>query len=389
MMRRNLTWWVLAGVTAMVLGTVWFLNTFERVPTTRWEEMGREARRNNYLALERFIVAMGRPVRAVSDARQLDKPPPGGVLILDRERRRQLPPERAAALMRWVAEGGYLIVAAEEDKTEDPVLRRLGVSWFDPPHKHDAEGEEDVKKQAEKAAKLPKTIRVLIPGAAPLNLERSVPGLVGGKLKPAWQADAEAGQAQVLHYAWGKGQITVFDCFCAFSNKQIGENDHAAIVWGLLSAYRPKGPVWLAARLAVPSLWEWLAQSAWMPLVSGALLVLLWLWRIVPRFGGLRSLPEPERRGLVEHLAAVGRGVWRAGGLSHWLNLVRQALLKRISLRHPHVLQLPAAERAAALARISGLSTARVHQALEGRGTDSPRAFSDTVRAIQQLQQRL
>lgn len=389
MTRRALFWWTLAALAMAVLGAAWFLGEFTRVPTTRWEKMGPEARKNNYLALQRFLVRMGLLVRVVSDARQLEKLPPGGVLILDRERRRNLPPERAEALLRWVADGGYLIVAAENAGTEDAVLRRLDVSWYEPPRKTGEEVGAGPQSKAAKPPPRPKTVRVPMPGVEPLALERLGAGLVAGKRQPAWQAEQEARQAQVLHYAWGAGQITVFNCFCAFVNRNIGQYDHADILWSLLSAYQPRGPVWLAARLKVPSLWEWLTEAAWMPLASGALLMLLWLWRIVPRFGGLCRLPAPERRGLADHLAAVGRGVWCEGGLSHWLQLVRQSLLGNITRRHPHVLQLHVTERAAALARLSGMSTARVHQALEGRGTDSPRAFTDTVRAIHQLQQRL
>lgn len=389
MTRRALFWWVLGAVAVVVLGTAWFLSEFARVPTTRWENMGPEARKNRYLALERFTARMGRPVHALSDARQLERLPPGGVLILDRERRRHLPPERAEGLLRWVAAGGYLIVAAENTGAEDAVLRRLDISWYRPPLQVGEDKEAAARDSAGKIQPLPKAIQVAIPGAHSLMLGRFDGGLAAGRLKPAWRAGLDAGRAQVLHYAWGRGKITVFDCFCAFTNANIGQHDHAEILWALVSAYQPRGELWLAARLKVPSLWEWLVDVAWMPLASGVLLVLLWLWRIVPRFGGLRHLPEPERRGLVDHLAGIGRGVWREGGLSHWLDLLRQALLANIARRHPHVLHLPAGERAAALARLCGMSGARVHQALDGRGDDSTRAFADTVRAIQQLQQRL
>lgn len=389
MTRRAWLWWAMGALAVLVLGAAWFMAEFVEVPTTRWEKTGPEARKNHYLALERFLARMGRPVKAVGDAHQLHALPRGGALILDRERRRHLPPERAEALLDWVAAGGYLIVAAEGEGTEDPILRRLGVSWYVPPQREKRDEETAASKK--KTVKRPETVAVPVPGAArPLAAERiTYDGLVTGKLKPVWQAELEPGQSQVLHYAWGKGQITVFDCFCAFTNWQIGKRDHAEILWSLLAHYQPKGPVLLAARLKVATLWEWLADSAWMALASGAALALLWLWRIVPRFGGLRRLPAPERRGLNEHLGAVGRAVWREGGLAHWLAVTRGALLERIARRYPHILQLPAAERAAALARLTGMATARVHQALGGQGASSHHAFTDTVRAIQQLNQRL
>ena len=84
----------------------------------------------------------------------------------------------------------------------------------------------------------------------------------------------------------------MFPSLQAFTNRGIGQYDHADILWALLSAYQPQGTVRLAARLKVPTLWEWLAAEAWMPLASGVVLCVLWLWRIVPRFGGRRSLPS-------------------------------------------------------------------------------------------------
>lgn len=391
MTRRALLWWAVAALAVIVLGATWFMTEFVEVPTTRWEKMGQEARKNRYLALERFFARMGRPLQAVPDARRLaGMSAGGGVLLLDRERRRHLPPERAEALLGWVESGGYLIVAAERAGTEDPVLRRLGVSWHVPPPAR-AGGEKPAPPgKTGKAASQPATVAVHVPGSArPLALARIQGGLVAGKLQPVWRAELEPGRAQVLHYAWGKGWVTVFNDFQPFANVNIGQHDHAELLWSLASVYQPGGPAWLAARLKVPSLWAWLAGSAWMVLVSGAVLMLLWLWRIVPRFGGLHPLPAPERRGLAEHLAAVGRAVWREGGLAHWLTLVRQALLARIAHRYPHLQRLPAAERAAALARLSGISAARVHLALEGRGAVSRHAFTETVRVIQQLEQRL
>lgn len=379
---RTMLYLTLGVLAAMVLGTVWFINEFDLVPTTRWENMKPEARKNRYLALERFAARMGRPATELTDEHKLENLPQNGVLILDRERRRQLPSQRAESLLRWVEQGGYLIVAAESANTEDAVLQRLDISWHEP--KPDAGNTSQAK-----AEKAPPTVQLNIPGAGGMALEHFYGGLVAGRLRPTWQAGLEPGKVQVLHYAWGKGQITVFDCFCAFTNNAIGHYDHAEIIWTLISTYQPRGQLWLAARLKLPNLWEWLADSAWMPLASAALLVLLWLWHIMPRFGGLRRLPPPERRGLNDHLAAIGRAVWREGGLPHWRQLLRQSLLTGIARRHPQVLQLPSPERAAALVRLSGMSNDRVLQALERQNDHSPRAFTETVKAIQQLQQLL
>jgi hypothetical protein len=388
MTRRALIWWTLGTLALVVLGIAGFISEFEQVPTSHWEKMGTEARKNRYLAMERFIKQMHRPFEELPDPAKLESLPSGGVLILDSQRQRQLPKARAESVLRWVEQGGYLIVAAEEEDIKDAILERLGISWYDAEQDKPAM-DKLLKTNPDKPKPLPKTVKVNIPGVPELALEHYDNGLTVDKLAPVWKAEVQPGRALLLHYAWGKGQITVFDCICAFNNGNIGLHDHAEILWSLISRYQPEGKIWLAARLTVPNLWEWLVDSAWMPLVSMVLLILLWLWSIMPRFGGLRLLPTPERRGLSDHLAAIGRAVWREGGLTYWLQFLRLSLRNRIATRHPHILELPAAERAAALARLSNMSIARVKQALDGQGVNSHRVFTETVRAIQQLQQRL
>ena len=79
--------------------------------------------------------------------------------------------------------------------------------------------------------------------------------------------------------------------------------------------------------------------------LAGALLIALWLWRIIPRFGGTCPSPIDERRDLTQHLSAIGRSVWREGGATHWLTVVRHALNKRLSLRYPDLNRMDASEK--------------------------------------------
>jgi hypothetical protein len=57
----------------------------ERVPTQKREPPQSEARRNPWLALERFTARMGGQLTRASDARILDRLPAGS-LLLDRQR---------------------------------------------------------------------------------------------------------------------------------------------------------------------------------------------------------------------------------------------------------------------------------------------------------------
>lgn len=410
-MTRKLIWSLIGVVALIVLVGTWFISHFEYVPVTTWQEPGKEALRDPYLALGRLTERLGRPLVRISNALALDQLTPGGVLLLDRNRRIHVNARRAEALFEWVRRGGYLIVAAESRSVDDPILERLGIEWYEPPKPEPGQGadagengEKGENEQEAQACELsdsrsdtePDVIEVRLPDRdKPLRLKRmsrwSDASLVPTDPVPVWKAGVAETRSTVLHYDYGEGRITVFDDFDFLSNRQIGEHDHAELIWALIKRYQPQGEVRLATRLAVPSLWEWLAESASTALISGALLIAAWLWAIVPRFGGTLPSPDPERRSLAEHLSAVGRAVWRHGneGRVHWETVVRQELRTQILQRNPHIARIPASEQARILAGMSGLPETRVATVLGPPDQPSPRHFVDCVRTVQELEQRL
>jgi hypothetical protein len=395
-MKRTVIWSLLAVTVISTLLTLWFLQNFEQAPSSHWEAAQKEARRNPYLALERLFGQLGRPVTRLESPASLDALLAGGVLILDENRRRNVNPERAGRLLDWVQGGGYLIVAAEE-VGDDPLLAKLGVSRYKASPAMQCPAEETVEKPAEKTppakpgiAKTPQPIEFRLPGSdTSYRFSRHGNGLTSSTPEPEWRAGLSDQRNAVLHYTWGQGRITVLDGLQFLDNRQIGNLDHAELIWALLQQYQPQGELRLASRMEVPTLWQWLIESAWMVLISAALLIALWLWRIIPRFGGTLATPVTERRDLVQHLAAIGRSVWREGGIAHWLSVVRQAVHQRLSLRHPYLFRQEASEQRIALAKIAGCKTKDIQSALTSGQALAPDDFTLAMQTLQRLDQRL
>jgi hypothetical protein len=401
---RRIIWISLLVVGLCVLVGAWFVSNYDRVPVKERKDEEPEARRNPHLALERFLERMGRHLTREKDARVLDALPPGGVLILDRNRRHHMSAARTEHLMAWVAAGGYLIVVPEDTNVSDPVCEQLDVSPFVPNNKNfmnlgnDEDDEESPDEpspeaKAPPAKRSPKTIAVEIPGASrPLTVKFWPYGLAyEGEEDPQWQAGDDDYGAQFLHFSIGSGQVTVADGLTQIlSNRNIGDHDHAELLWTLIQTYQPdtSRPVILMSRLVVPSLWDWLAESAWTALIAGLVLLALWIWRILPRFGPAVPEPDASRRELREHLAALGRYVWRAGGLDHWLRVAREDFFGRLALRHPAVAALPPAEQATELARMSERSASLIAAALHGPA-GSPHSFTQAMRTLRNLERFL
>jgi hypothetical protein len=125
-MTRRVVWTSLLLAAVLAVFATWLMLNLERVPTQKREPPQSEARRNPWLALERFTARMGGQLTRASDARILDRLPAGS-LLLDRQRAHLLTPERLHRLLAWVEDGGYLIAVAEHPGVADPLLDSLGV----------------------------------------------------------------------------------------------------------------------------------------------------------------------------------------------------------------------------------------------------------------------
>lgn len=415
-MTRRTFWIIFAALALLVIGGIGFVTFFEEVTVKKRSPPQPEARRNPYLALERFLQRMGRPLQRQNDARTLDALPPGGILILDDQRRAHMTPTRLAHLLTWVEQGGMLIVTPEPGLREDPLLKAFQVSRWQAKKTLQPETEDDDGEEAAPAAPAlpaavaaadgfcvplpaqagnkpppwPKTFTLQPPGAQrALSMDFSGAGLCAGARAPQWAAGAPGHGAQLLNFRHGQGQVTFINNLRRwFNNWRIAENDHAEVLWTLIEDTPPGARITLVTRLTVPTLREWLLETMPAALLASAVLLLLWLWRVVPRFGPPRPEMAPERRQLREHLTAIGHYVWRLGGLEHWLQVARESFLQRLALRHPALAALPPGEQASALSRLTHRPPALIASALHAPAT-SPAAFTLALRTLKNLERSL
>jgi hypothetical protein len=385
MSRRAL--WILGGM-VLSLGLVgsWFLNTFERVPVPRRDAPQAEARQNPYLALERFLSRMGRSVARTTEADILHRLPAPGTLILDRGRAYHLTDLRQEALMRWVSGGGFLILVPETPNTPDPVADLFDLVWTSS-LRGSEDGDDPLAEPQPTQPPRPSQRAVVVPGASrPLTVAFQ-DGLTALGEAPVWAATDPNHGAHVLHFAYGRGSVTVVAHLDALvSNDRIADYDHAELVSTLLERYQPTGAIVLLTRLGIPSLGEWLVAQAPLALWSAALLLIVWLWNVVPRFGPVVPEPSPDRRELREHLLAVGRFVRKQGGGQAWLTIVRSAVEGALVRRHPSY--RPGVDNPVMLAARTGIPAADLIQAFTGDGTRAD-GLVTTMRALQRVERSL
>jgi len=173
----------------------------------------------------------------------------------------------------------------------------------------------------------------------------------GGKLISFTRGKGRVSAATSLRFARNPGYEDHFAKLTRRPARSIGAHDHAELFWSLLSL-APGGELQVYWRPERLSLAGFLKEHAALAVAAGGLLLALWLWSIVPRFGPVAPEAPAGRRRLLDHLRASGRYYWAKGLRSRLVVAARDAALRRIARAQPDFAAASAAERAARLATL-------------------------------------
>ena len=337
----------IALVALVALGAVWFFRNFEQVPGKERVPASGEARLREFLAAERLAERMGMPSHELRSLVELDAPPPGTVLLMP-SRRQAIDAQRAARLLAWVQRGGHLVVEAELPGVADPLLDGVGV-----------------RRETRKPPAKP--LVVTAAGERRLSVRfRSGMALRVARMEQM-RTRFQAGD-QLVTVARGKGLVTAATSLAFARNDEIGELDHAQLLWTVLTLAPATGfqVFFHPERL---SLWRFLVEHAAPALAGGFVLLGLWLWRIAPRFGPVPADPPPARRRLLDHLRASGRYLWTEGLRGPLALAARDAALRRLARAQPDFAVASAAEKAARLAALAGIPPEEAQRFIAAGGT--------------------
>lgn len=370
---------LLVAALAAALASAWFFSSFDRVTVQTYVGYRGAARQNDYLAAERLFNRLGAAARELRSLPELASLPARGVLVLPAERT-PLGPAQLDAVLAWVGQGGRVVLEAHEAREHDALLARLRVSRAtrgDSPRRPDG----SCAPAGATFVQIPgreEPLLAELPRDASLRLPRR---------EVRWKADSHAG-TQLAALTRGDGEILVATSLDFLRNAEIGRHDHAELAW-LLAGEEPGREIRIFNQPHKLSLLDWLLEHARPALAGAALLLALWLWRVVPRFGPLVPEPAPGRRRLLEHLRAAGRHQWVAGNVAALYRAAREACLARVLRAHPEAAGLATDAMARRLGEILDLPAARIESALGAQSFPEPHAFASAVSTLQALHERL
>ena len=393
----------LLGVGLMVWSLYWFFQNYERVDEEIQIGISPAARRNPLLAAERFLARLGLEAQSISGRDWLLNPPSEPGVLIVHYLGPSLPEPRERQLLRWIEDGGHLIVTAEREWDEaaggsgNHLLDSLGlrVNWS--PEERETDGSEsDRPADVDAAAAKPGDpaqgsgvedeegcdcgLVVEYPGY-PYPLEVALAGarhLYDAEERAHWWVEDEQGD-RLLQYRIGDGLITVLSDNGFLGNDEIGKRDHALFL-ALLAGDQRRA--WLLYSSDMPSLLQLLWQKAPYLVISFLVLCGLSLWRLTRRTGPLLLTEVNGRRNLMEHLDAAAGYAWRVDRAKAMVQASREGLETAWRRRLPGLGRADRQSRCAVIAERTGLAPRAVEQALYG-DIASEQAFIRTS-AIQQ-----
>jgi hypothetical protein len=184
----------------------------------------------------------------------------------------------------------------------------------------------------------------------------------------------EDGKSRMVGLNYGAGEVLVLAHARPFRNPYLARADHAEFLDHLSGRYGDGGKI-VFLYGSSNSFFGLVWKKGWMVVIAGLILLVVWLWMRIPRFGPILRDNLVKRQPYGESLITSARFLWRTGELEH---LVRPL---RAQLESEH--QGDPASFYDRLAEESGLSRDEVVEAFT---TDPPKDPGHILKVAQKLQ---
>jgi len=202
-------------------------------------------------------------------------------------------------------------------------------------------------------------------------------------------ADSEIEQNRghrILSLNLDAGRITLMAQANPLRNHFIGNADHAELLLALLGHPASAGAVVFVYGGGV-SFTQMLWQHGWAGVLGVLAVLVIWLWRALPRFGPwARPAEEVIQPGYLEHLAAVGDFLWRHGRALTLLAPLRGEIMERFEHFKAGALDSDIFEW---LGQRAGIPRERVERAMTDTGRPDGPTFARMTADLQHIRKTL
>lgn len=395
----------LALLAAMVAA---FFMLFEKVEETTQTAGSAEARKNPFLAAERFLSASGVTARSINHRDILINLPPADSLIFVNHLGGNLPREREDRLIAWIENGGTLVLTHNHrwkerlEKSGNTLMDRIGIRL------HTAEDMETATPRGSPDENTATTVDDQNTGdnpeagATPCESKTSetvrfpVHGETGKIEFLARYVLEDAGDRHSGTYAgdtgihiitrkMGAGRLVVLSDNLFLRNTRIGDNDHAFFLAGMAEDC---SNAWILYNTLMPSFFAILLKKAPHAVFAMTLLAVAYICWLTRRVGPRYQLPDHSSRNITEHLLSAGHFIRKQGQAGTLIKAARNALRNKVPVPHRGRDTATTQQILETIATQTGLPEAEVTFALTGH-MDSAASLVNATAILQEIDEAL
>ncbi len=180
---------------------------------------------------------------------------------------------------------------------------------------------------------------------------------------------------------YGDGRVTLISDARAFRNPYVTMKDHAELLSHLVALSPREGQV-VFNHGEIDGFFHLLMQHYSVALWALLVLVLVWVWKHLPRFGPRQDIVLEDERDQLAHLISTGNYLWSKDCSEELLAPLRAEVISKV---HPMANRLEA-KHYQSLSQNSGVSESELREAMEA---EEIKDTSTMVRAVRHLQETL
>jgi len=411
-----------------------FFQVYERVEHTIDIGYSTEARKNPYLAAQRYLTESEVDTESQTAMALLDSLSIGETLfVTDSSLLRT--EARVEQLLDWVNQGGRLVFAVSEDEVSKPgrLTTELGieVNYIDAKYPDfnecDDASEEDPSSdndshEGEFAEALQEIERELGTDLNSLNedfhgetrrdndwcLDQKYltqmdfvqieepfyvhfPGQLGLSwndevaVAPFYYALDDAG-TRFAQIEWGAGLVTILASEKIWRSERIALFDNAFLLWAVSERTSPFNILYGSA---MPSLLKQMWQFGPEFIVAAVFALILWIWHVGKRVLPVRNSVLFDRRSIVEHLEARGDYLWKNGEYDALIQPLKEDILHRCQNRFPKFYNAEPQKRIEIISNSCNLSEDQVRLLFSQNRCEDALQCKNAIEIAQQIKSKL
>lgn len=378
-MKRG-TIWVLVGVPVVALIAWIASNTYWADVTLPLPPRG-DALINPFYAAQRFAETLGS--RSAWD-RVFATPPPDSVIVLS-SWHWSLSTGRREALKRWVESGGRLVVDSMLADGSEDFEQWSGIVTDDQEDDPEPEPQPNGPERDDHCDifnEVRDTTTTTVDGGTPHYwlCDFDTYAFLTTKRRSLWTLRGKSG-VQAMRVEVGRGRVTLLNG-SPFRYRGLFDGDHGRL-FVAATELRPRDEVHFLSEDDHPSLLALTWRYGGSVVILTLALIGLGLWRTGVRFGPLAAALPFARRSLAEQIRGTGQFALQHGGGDALHTASVRALDEAASRRVPGYWHMPAKERGAALAKLTGLDRHAILKAIHHEGARRPHELRETIALLE------